>query len=67
MANVKNANNMIEIIDENGKVQIRITKNQENQSLVNEILSNQGNTVTDFNQDAGMPQSMNDWSDSLIG
>ena len=62
---IKNANNMLEII-ENGKVVIRITKNEENQSLVDQLLADSNNTVQNFNVDVIIPETTEDWQNSLI-
>ena len=62
---IKNANNMLEII-ENGKVVIRITKNEENQSLVDQLLADSNNTVQNFNVDVIIPETTEDWRNSLI-
>ena len=62
---IKNANNMLEII-ENGKVVIRITKNEENQSLVDQLLADSNNTVQNFNVHVIIPETTADWQNSLI-
>jgi len=68
MKTIKNANNMLEILDESGKVIARILKTTENQAAVNSLLSSPEYQVINFNVDVVMPeQPINgDWRNSLI-
>jgi hypothetical protein len=69
MLTIKNANNMLEILDENGQVISRILKTEENQEMVNSLLSSPDYQVTNFNVEVIMPSEPvnGDWRNSLIG
>jgi hypothetical protein len=69
MQAIKNANNMLEILDEAGQVISRILKTEENQEMVNSLLSSPDYQVTDFDVEVVMPSEPvnGDWKNSLIG
>jgi len=68
MKTIKNANNMLEILDENNKVTSRILKTEENQELVDSLLASSEYQVVDFNVEVTMPEQpvAGDWQNSLI-
>jgi hypothetical protein len=65
---IKNANNMLEILDENNKVISRMLKTEENQELVDSLLASSEYQVTNFNIEVIMPEQPvdGDWQNSLI-
>jgi hypothetical protein len=68
MKTIKNANNMLEILDENNKVISRILKTEDNQELVDSLLASSEYQVVDFNVEVTMPEQpvSGDWQNSLI-
>jgi hypothetical protein len=68
MKTIKNANNMLEILDEEGKVVARVLKTADQQEAIEALLNSGEYQVIDFNIDVVMPEQPidGDWRNSII-
>jgi hypothetical protein len=68
MKTIKNANNMLEILDEEGKVVCRVLKTADQQEAIEALLNSEEYQVIDFDVDVVMPEQPidGDWRNSII-
>jgi hypothetical protein len=68
MKTIKNANNMLEILDEEGKVVARVLKTADQQEAIEALLNSGEYQVINFNVDVVMPEQPidGDWRNSII-
>jgi hypothetical protein len=68
MKTIKNANNMLEILDEEGKVVSRVLKTADQQEAIEALLNSGEYQVIDFDVDVVMPEQPidGDWRNSII-
>jgi hypothetical protein len=68
MKTIKNANNMLEILDEEGKVVARVLKTADQQEAIEALLNSGEYQVIDFDVDVVMPEQPidGDWRNSII-